>query len=129
MDNPEKLVTLVIYTRQRTKTNKTKDTTQKTKKTSNTSDLDNTWALLQTTGGREDPNIVFRENRTSNQEWNEYELNKTQHKKPKKMTNEPSCSWRVNSYCFLYDTHGTTHIVKSGKCLVSEWEMKTIYVN
>jgi hypothetical protein len=77
MDNPEKLVTLVIYTRQRTKTNKTKDTTQKTKKTSNTSDLDNTWALLQTTGGREDPNIVFRENRTSNQEWNEYELNKT----------------------------------------------------
>jgi len=48
----------------------------------------------KTTGGKEEPNIVFRENRTSHQEWNEYELNKTQHKKTKKMTNEPSCSWR-----------------------------------
>jgi hypothetical protein len=57
MDNPEKLVT---YTRRRKSKQKQNtnalDTTMRKETQKN---VNKTWVLLQTTGGKDEPNIVF----------------------------------------------------------------------
>jgi hypothetical protein len=60
MDNPEKLVSLGTQYDKQNK-NKTKSTTQCVfdKTQTNTTNVNKTRVLLQTTGGRDEPNIVF----------------------------------------------------------------------
>jgi hypothetical protein len=57
MDNPEKLATLGIQL-QDTGRRQTKQKTHHYAQT-NTNNINKTWALLQTTGGRDEPNIIF----------------------------------------------------------------------
>ena len=52
MDNPEKLATL--GTQDEEKQKKKPNYTQ-----ANTNNVNKTWAVLQTTGGKDEPNIVF----------------------------------------------------------------------
>ena len=59
MDNPEKLETLSTqYTGRRKKNKKT--TIQYTQ--TNTNNVNNTWGILQITGGKDEANIVFMRN-------------------------------------------------------------------
>jgi len=62
MDNPEKLETYIAYTKHKKKTNKAKTqhnmcwTSLFANKYNN---ANKTWAFLQTSGGKDEPNIVF----------------------------------------------------------------------
>ena len=60
MDNPEKLATLSTQYTGRRKKNKKTTTIQYTQ--TNTNNVNNTWGILQITGGKDEPNIVFMRN-------------------------------------------------------------------
>ena len=62
MDNPEKLATLSTQYTGRRKITKNKQTTIQQYTQTNTNNVNNTWGILQTTGGKDEPNIVFMRN-------------------------------------------------------------------
>ena len=59
MDNPEKLATLSTQYTGRRKITKNKQTTIQQYTQTNTNNVNNTWGILQTTGGKDEPNIVL----------------------------------------------------------------------
>ena len=61
MDNLEKLATLSTQYTGRRKITKNPTTIQQYTQT-NTNNVNNTWGILQTTGSKDEPNIVFMRN-------------------------------------------------------------------
>ena len=60
MDNPEKVATLGTQdTRRRQTKQKTQHNICWTPQYAHTNNVNRTWVLLQTTGGKDEPNIVF----------------------------------------------------------------------
>jgi len=69
MDNPQKLETLGTQDEEKTKQKHNAICVVHHYAQTNTNNVIKTWALLQTTGGKDEPNIVFIQNsqRTSQQ--------------------------------------------------------------